>query len=241
MVSGGANGSGLCNPDHVVEHLSRDGGFTLLGRQDAGAQLWSDDRLVAPDRGFRETAPAVACCFLPRHAALLCNRPDVVIALALCLSALPVRHRRGTWWDDDVRRRIGLMTDDRLVHGLAVIRTVRCHGGDLALDLPEQRRDLTSVVSGIVGQHAGDNLASVGINGEMQLAPGPARPAVLLRIPLALAEQLQPGAVDHQVQRAVRDNLRAAPSEATAAAAQCGVVRDTQLLRAAEICSRRSL
>src|SRR3954453_20743642 len=64
----------------------------------------------------------------------------------------------------------------------------------------------------------------------MQLAPGPSRPAVLLLILLALAEQLQPGAVDHQVQRAVRDDLRAAPSEATAAAAQCGVVRDTQLL-----------
>src|SRR3954453_9897548 len=64
----------------------------------------------------------------------------------------------------------------------------------------------------------------------MQLAPGPSRPAVLLLILLALAEQLQAGAVDRQVRRAVRDDLRAAPSEATAAAAQCGVVRDTQLL-----------
>src|SRR3954453_17024619 len=64
----------------------------------------------------------------------------------------------------------------------------------------------------------------------MQLAPRPARPAVLRRIPLALAEQLQPSAVNHQVQRAVRDDLRSTPSEATAAAAQCGVVRDTQLL-----------
>src|SRR4051795_1062699 len=103
MVSGGTNGSGLCNPDHVVEHLSRDGGFTLLGRQDAGVQLWSDDRLVAPDRGFHETAPAIACRFLPRHTALLCNEPDVVIALALRRSALRARHRRGTRWDDDVR------------------------------------------------------------------------------------------------------------------------------------------
>src|SRR5215212_7114060 len=105
MVSGGANGSGLCNLDHVVEHLSRDGGFTLLGRQDAGAQLWSDDRLVAPHRGLGETAPAVACRFLPRHAALLCNDPDVVIALAPRLSALRARHCRGTGWDDNVRHR----------------------------------------------------------------------------------------------------------------------------------------
>jgi hypothetical protein len=34
VVSGGANGSRLGNPDHVVEHLSRDGGFALLGRQE---------------------------------------------------------------------------------------------------------------------------------------------------------------------------------------------------------------
>ena len=39
-------------------------------------------------------------------------------------------------------------------------------------------------------------LASVSIDGEMQFAPGPARPAVLLLIPLALAEELQAGAVD---------------------------------------------
>src|ERR687890_1802413 len=118
MVSRGPNGSGLRNPDHVVEHLSRDGGFTLLGRQDAGAQLWSDDRLVAPDRSLREIAPAVACRFLPRHAALLRNGPNVVIALALRLSALPAQHRRGTGRDDDVRHRIGLAAGNRLIHGL---------------------------------------------------------------------------------------------------------------------------
>jgi hypothetical protein len=46
VVSGGANGSRLRNPDHVVEHLSRDGGFTSLGRQDAGAQL-QQNRLLS--------------------------------------------------------------------------------------------------------------------------------------------------------------------------------------------------
>src|SRR3954469_21427413 len=89
VVSGGANGSRLRNPDHVVVYLSRGGGLPLLGRQDAGTQLRSDDCLVAPDRGLRETAPAVACRLLPRHAAPLCNDPDMVIALALRRSALP--------------------------------------------------------------------------------------------------------------------------------------------------------
>src|SRR4051794_18425125 len=223
-VSGGAKGSRLRNPDHMVEHLSRDGGFTLLSRQDAGPQLRSDNRLVAPDRGFHEAAPAVACRFLPRHAALLRNDPDVAIALVLCLSALPARHRRGTGRDDNVRHWIGLVAGNRLVHWLAVIRTIRRYGRNFAFNLPEQHRDLTSVVSGIVGQRAGDDLASVGIDGEMQLAPGPGRPAVLLLNPLTLAEELQPGAVDYQVHRAVRDDLWSAPSKATAAAAQCRVV-----------------
>jgi len=39
-----------------------------------------------------------------------------------------------------------------------------------------------------------------------------------------VAEELQAGAVDHQVHRAVRDDLRSTLSKATAAAAQCCVV-----------------
>jgi hypothetical protein len=83
-----------------------------------------------------------------------------MIALALRLSVLPARYRRGTGWDDDIRHRIGLVTNDRLVYRLAVIRTVWRHGSDFAFNLLEQRRDLTSIVSGLVGQNAGDDFAS---------------------------------------------------------------------------------
>src|SRR3954452_19159753 len=228
--SGNANGNRRRNPDHAVEHLSGYGAFTLLGRQPAGAQLRSDDRLVSADRGFRETAPAVAGRFLPGHAALLCDDPNVAIALALRLGVLCARHRRGTWWDNDIRRWIGLVAGDGLVHRLAIIGTVRHHGGNLALDRLEQRRHLTGVIGSIVGQDAGDDLAGAGIHGEVQLAPGSARPAVLLLIPLALAEQLQASAVDHQVQRAVRDDLGLPPGKAAAAAAERGMVGNTQLL-----------
>src|SRR3954451_19571905 len=98
--SGNANGNRLRNPDHAVEHLSGYGDFTLLGREPAGAQLRSDDRLVSADRGLRETAPAVAGRFLPGHAALLCDDPNVAIALALRLGVLRARHRRRTWRND---------------------------------------------------------------------------------------------------------------------------------------------
>src|ERR671917_262113 len=93
-VSSGAHGNRLRNPDHAVEHLSGHGGFALLSRQNAGAQLRSDDRLVAPDRGLRETAPAVAGRLLPGHAALLSDDPNVAIALAPRPGVLRARHRR---------------------------------------------------------------------------------------------------------------------------------------------------
>src|SRR3712207_9121384 len=62
------------------------------------------------------------------------------------------------------------------------------------------------------------DLAGLGIDGDVDLAPGPARPAVLLLVPLALAEQLQAGAVDHQMHRAVRDDLGPPPGEAATTA-----------------------
>jgi hypothetical protein len=53
---------------------------------------------------------------------------------------------------------------------------------------------------------------------------------VLLLVPLALAEQLQAGTVDHQMQRPVWDNPGLAPSEATATARQRRVIRYAQVL-----------
>src|SRR4051795_10701387 len=59
------------------------------------------------------------------------------------------------------------LTPSRSPRSLAKVST---NSGEahFAFNLPEQHRDLTSVVSGIVGQRAGDDLASVGIDGEMQ-------------------------------------------------------------------------
>ncbi len=120
-----------------------------------------------------------------------------------------------------------LVTGNGLVHRLAVVRTIRYHGRDLVLDCLKQRWRLTGI---IVGQQAGDDLAAAGVHGKVQLAPGATRPAVLLLIPFALAEQLQAGAVNHQMQRAVRDDLRLPSGKAAAAPAQGRVVRDAQRL-----------
>ena len=51
------------------------------------------------------------------------------------------------WWDDDARRLLWLPARDRLVGRLTVIGTVRCDVRDLALDLIEQGRYLTGIIS----------------------------------------------------------------------------------------------
>src|SRR5918993_1155889 len=72
-------------------------------------------------------------------------------------------------------------------------------------------------------------ISGVGINGQMQLAPGPAGSAVLLVIPLALLEQLEAGAVEQQVQGAAWEEVRPAIGKGATAPAQGGVIRNREI------------
>jgi hypothetical protein len=171
----------------------------LLVAELAGTQLWADRRLVAANGGFDQAAAAVAGGLLPSHPALLGDQLDVAVALARRRVAGGTAHRGRTWRDDDGRWLAGLPALDRLVDRLAVVGAVDRDARDLALDLGEQVRHLIGIIGLVARQDAGGDLARAGIESEVELAPGATRPAVLLFLPLALAEQLQPGAVDHQV------------------------------------------
>ncbi len=138
-------------------------------------------------------------------------------------SVLATADARGR--DDDAARRIGLAARNGLVHRLAITHSVRSCGRNLALRPPEQRRHFAGVIGPIVGQHAGDDLASAGVHGEVQLAPGPPRPAVLLFVPLAPTEQFGAGAFDREIRGPVGNDDRLSPGEATPAAAKRCVVR----------------
>ena len=80
-----------------------------------------------------------------------------------------------------------------MVDRIAVVGAVHCHTGDLALDLLEQDRNLPGIVVATIGQCACDDLAGVGVDREVQLAPGPTLTAVLFGVPLALSKQLYTG------------------------------------------------
>ena len=83
------------------------------------------------------------------------------------------------------------------------------------------------------GQLAGEDFAALGIDREVEFAPRPLSPgAVRLRQPLARAEDLQPGRVDHDVHRPaarLRSCQRRGQHQPRAAPRERGVVGDAQL------------
>ena len=136
-------------------------------------------------------AAAISRRILPANAAPLGQELDVPVARAVDLRIARAYHRRGAGRDDDVWWWIRLPGCCRRIRGFTVIGAVCGHGGDLALRLPKQRRHLGRVVGVALGQHVGCDLAGDSVHGEMQLPPSPARPAVLLCVPLTLPEQFQ--------------------------------------------------
>ena len=85
--------------------------------------------------------------------------------------------------------------------GKAVIALVRADHRHRRFDLCQQPRQFRPVMVVASRQGMGQNLTRFGVNRQMQLAPNPPFAlAMLAHLPFALAEQLQPGRVDGQMQ-----------------------------------------
>src|SRR5215213_7249311 len=160
-------------PGHPVEHRAVDPGFGLLSRQSPGAQAATDDGLVAEHGGLPKRAPAIADRRLPAHAPLVPDRLDMLVPLTGRGARGRARHGGGARRDDHRHGWVGLALSHGAVNGLAIIRTVRDHRGKGTGDLIEQRADLGGVALLVARQLGGEDLASAGINGQMELAPGP--------------------------------------------------------------------
>jgi hypothetical protein len=81
--------------------------------------------------------------------------------------------------------------EDGVIDAFLVIRPITGEGGDRPVDLLEQRANLGGIIRLRAGQHRRDDLARVGIDPEVQGAPGPTRfRAMLLAQPFARATQL---------------------------------------------------
>ena len=85
------------------------------------------------------------------------------------------------------------------VDGIAVVGAVSGYGDDATLHLPGRAWRLGSVVHVPLGQNVGGDLAGAGVHGNVELAPLSAGTLMVLRVPLALPEQLQASTVEHGV------------------------------------------
>ncbi len=170
----------------------------LVGRRGAGQAVVTRARIVlAADAKPKTTNKAIA-------AHLGISRQSVIIwrqrFAAHRLDGLVDAPRSGAprrVGDEAVEQMITLTLEEQ-PRG-TVVGAVRSHGGDAALCLPEQAWRLGCIVCIALGQNVGSDLAGVGVHGDVELAPLSTGAVVPVRIPLALPEQLQACAVQHQV------------------------------------------
>ena len=109
-----------------------------------------------------------------------------------------------------------------------VIGTIGGHGADLFAfgDLVEQFRQHGAVTIAAGGEFHRPDVRRGCIHGQMDLAPSAsALNAVLARLPFAIAEELDAGAVHAQVQRAIGATIRDLDGERLLPSAQGRVVR----------------
>src|SRR5512135_2274067 len=115
------------------------------------------------------------------------------------------------------------------VHRTTVVRPIRPHARHRVLHLLQQGGDRLRIGHPRLADHRRLDLVRLGIDSQMELQPGPTlRVAMLSDFPLPLAIDLQPGAVEDQVERPLgtfgqRDAKRGG------AAAEGGVIRDGQV------------
>src|SRR5213592_664112 len=109
-------------------------------------------------------------------------------------------HRARTWRHND--RRIRMTLADLTVDIVPIIAAVAGKRRNRARNLLEQGTDLRAVIDILAGQLGGNDLSGVGVHPDVELSPGPTHLCgVLLDQPLTGTTELEPGAVDQQVDR----------------------------------------
>src|SRR5467141_4063323 len=93
---------------------------------------------------------------------------------------------------------------DLTVDIVAIERPIARKRSNRARNLLHQGTVLRAVIDSLAGQLGGDDLSSVGVHPDVELSPGPTHLCgVLLDQPLTGTAELEPGAVDQQVDRFV--------------------------------------
>jgi len=186
LWSGGADGDRASKLQHTVEGMDGD---VHLGRPPlvrARAQPVTDDLLEPADGRLGSSPLRVAGGFLPGRASVLGDALQMAVALRGRGRGRFARHGRRARRHDD--RRFGMALGDGGGNAVLVVSAVAGEGGHRSRHLIEQGADLGAVVDLLRCQRRRDDLPGVGIQADVQLAPGPARlGAMLLDQPLPFA------------------------------------------------------
>ena len=96
------------------------------------------------------------------------------------------------------------------MRGAAVVRAIGDKASGIIAQLLEKRLDMRSVIDILVSQIKGDDLATVGVNANVQLALGAALCGqMLFKQSFARAAQLQARAVDDEMELATMRSMAA--------------------------------
>ncbi len=108
---------------------------------------------------------------------------DVVVSLAGCLDVGPFNRVRARWNDDPCACAV---TENCVVGWIAITGSIGSELVDLIVDLIQQRLQLRGIAGFLICQTMCNDLATVGINSQMQLSPAaPGLYAVFFFQPLA--------------------------------------------------------
>src|SRR5512135_42291 len=207
---------------HDVQRPAPDPQLTCLASPLPAPQPIPEDPLDPPDRRLGQRAHVVAHRALPAPPALSPDGAQVLIAR--------VRSSLGVAVDLDLgvlaRRDQGLGPARRqgVVDLGLVVRPVGGRFGDRPLDLIQQIAEHLGVGDTGLGDHRRLDLVALGVHRQVELAPGATLGrAVLADLPLPLAIELQPGAVDDQLEGSVALLGQVDPRRGAAARQPAGV------------------
>jgi hypothetical protein len=109
----------VCHPIENVASNSRLG--PLIG-QNPGMESPANDRFVAKHRGLNQASSIVTRTTLPPYTSMPSDRCNMKVALGLGRSTCNCCH---SWRNDN--RGVRMTFGDCIVHGLTIIRAIRCH------------------------------------------------------------------------------------------------------------------
>lgn len=134
----------------------------------------------------------------------------MIVSLAGRLGVGSFNRVRARWNDDPCAWAV---TQDSIIAWIAIIGSIGSELANLIIDLIQQRLQLRGIAGFLLCQAMSNDLATVGINSQMQLSPAtPGLCSMLFFQPLASAIDLQPSAVDQNVNGRIRHALPFAAS-----------------------------